>query len=195
MATRKSHRNNGDDHGDLIMPAKLKGLKCGCSSCDKTIDFDKLSKGQKYRVIKKAENEWKTAADNKDTPCYECVQKLKDANIQCNKLVLKNGKSMSWIDGPRGYKQYKFENEANAVITDQQNDRKYEAESQASSTEFDLQTDSSRRVSDSDAWTKTCEPKPSLQQLLDSAQDPSHRDYLVYKSKIIEMFDSDGYGK
>ena len=90
----------------------------------------------------------------------------------------------------RGYKQYKFENEVNAVDTDHQGDRTYEAESQGSSTEFDLQTDGSRRISDGDG-----EQKPNLQQLLDSAQDLSHRDYLVHKSKIIEMFDSDSYGK
>ena len=58
---------------------KLKGLKCGVTGCDKVIDFAKLSKGQKQRVIKKAENEWSKAEDNKDTPCFECIRKLKDA--------------------------------------------------------------------------------------------------------------------
>ena len=192
---RNNNRNNGDDPSDLVMPAKMKDLKCGCVGCDKAIVFDKLSRGQQQRVIKKAENDWKTGADNKDTPCSDCARQLKDDSIQCNKLKLKNGKSMSWVDHPtRNHKMYKFESEANSVTTNQQNDRKHEAEPQASSTGLDLQTDGSRRSSDSDAWTKAVE-KPTLQQLLDSAQDLPHRDYVVYKSKVIEMFDSDSYGK
>eukprot|EP01048_Picozoa_sp_COSAG05_P016979 COSAG05_NODE_2258_length_3325_cov_4.958153_2_plen_109_part_00 len=77
----------------------------------------KLSKGQKQRVIKKAENGWSKAGDNKDTPCSVCVKKLKDDDIQCDKLVLKNGKSMRWVDGPRGHKVYKFESTVNAVAS------------------------------------------------------------------------------
>ena len=33
------------------------------------------------------------------------------------------------------------------------------------------------------------------QDLLESAQNLSHRDYIVYKNKVIEMFDADGYSK
>lgn len=100
--------NNNDD-SSLTLPSNLEGLKCGVAGCDKLIDFTKLSRGQKQRVIKKAENGWSKAGDNKDTPCSVCVKKLKDDDIQCDKLVLKNGKSMRWVDGPRGHKVYKFE--------------------------------------------------------------------------------------
>ena len=100
----------------------MKGLKCGVVGCDKSIDFTKLSKGQKQRIIKKAEGEWSKAGDNKDTPCAVCMKKLKDDTIQCDKLTLKNGKAMTFVDGPRGYKVFKFEDSANAVTTETQED-------------------------------------------------------------------------
>ena len=85
--------NNTDDQ-NLTLPSNMKGLKCGVAGCDKSIDFTKLSKGQKQRIIKKAEGEWSNAGDNKDTPCFVCVKKLKDDAIQCDKLILKNGKAI-----------------------------------------------------------------------------------------------------
>ena len=52
--------NNNDD-SSLTLPSNLEGLKCGVAGCDKLIDFTKLSRGKKQRVIKKAENEWSKA--------------------------------------------------------------------------------------------------------------------------------------
>ena len=69
------------------LPHNMEGLKCGVAGCDKPIDFTKLSKGQKQRIIKKAESEWSKAGDNKDTPCFVCVKMLKDDTIQCDKLT------------------------------------------------------------------------------------------------------------
>ena len=176
--------NNNDD-SSLTLPSNLEGLKCGVAGCDKLIDFTKLSRGQKQRVIKKAENGWSKAGDNKDTPCSVCVKKLKDDDIQCDKLVLKNGKSMRWVDGPRGHKVYKFESTVNAVAAETPED----SGSLALNSEFDIQTDGSRRSAGSEAG------QPDLQELLESAQNLSHRDYVVYRNKVIEMFDADGYSK
>ena len=180
--------NNTDDQ-NLTLPSNMKGLKCGVAGCDKSIDFTKLSKGQKQRIIKKAEGEWSNAGDNKDTPCTVCMKKLKDDAIQCDKLILKNGKTMTFVDGSRGYKVFKFEDSANAVTTETQEDAESLPGSVAPTSEFDIQTEGSRRSAGN------VSEQPSLQDLLESAQNLSHRDYIVYKNKVIEMFDADGYSK
>ena len=157
--------------------------------CDKPIDFTKLSKGQKQRIIKKAEGEWSNAGNNKDTPCAVCMKNLKDDAIQCDKLILKNGKTMTFVDGSRDYKVFKFEDSANAVTTETQEDAESLPGSVAPTSEFDIQTEGSRRSAGN------VSEQPSLQDLLESAQNLSHRDYIVYKNKVIEMFDADGYSK
>ena len=86
-----------------------------------------------------------------------CVKKLKDDDIQCDKLVLKNGKSMRWVDGPRGHKVYKFESTVNAVAAETPEDSR----SLALNSEFDIQTDGSRRSAGSEAG------QPDLQELLE----------------------------
>ena len=89
--------------------------------------------------------------------------------------------------GHPGYRRrlYKFESTVNAVAAETPED----SGSLALNSEFDIQTDGSRRSAGSEAG------QPDLQELLESAQNLSHRDYVVYRNKVIEMFDADGYSK